>query len=126
MSEKKIIKVFDILGDEVTAAEAMRREFLPAYTRHCHYRFAVDDVGVLFVLNSFNNGVRVSGAYRYEILGPKAEPALKPCPFCGNDDVELGKISGLIICRKCGANFYNPPTGDDELAKDWNRRACDF
>jgi Lar family restriction alleviation protein len=123
MSEKKIIKVFDILGDEVTAAVVVRRESLTAYTRYCHYRFAVDSEGILFVVDNFDNNIRIPGAYRYEILGTETKPVLKPCPFCGNDDIDLGGISGLIICRKCGANFYNSDMGDDALVKDWNRRA---
>jgi hypothetical protein len=110
--------VLDILGDEVTAAEVIRREFLPAYTRHCYYRFAVDSEGVLFVLNNFDNNFYISGAYRYEILCPETKPVLKPCPFCGNDDVELARISGLIICRKCNISFCGPDTGDDALVKD--------
>lgn len=48
---------------------------------------------------------------------------LKPCPFCGSNDVTLEETyeSGYVRCRSCGAESgfrYS----HDEAAAAWNRR----
>lgn len=51
---------------------------------------------------------------------------LKPCPFCGNEDLliavddEVG--STKIICQRCMGMVDNLGT-EDETIKAWNRRA---
>ena len=55
---------------------------------------------------------------------------LKPCPFCGSDDVALdefayrigdGEWESKVICYECHANtgFYTK----QEAVEAWNRRA---
>lgn len=48
---------------------------------------------------------------------------LKPCPFCGSDDLEsLGSVDGEFIACQCGA--YGPMEMISELAViSWNNRA---
>lgn len=60
---------------------------------------------------------------------------LKPCPFCGSDQLEFDPDTQCIICEKCGGFGPNPT---EEVAKDdtltdeqlqehaaaiWNKRA---
>ena len=50
---------------------------------------------------------------------------LKPCPFCGSDDVDLQcyEDDGFhVVCGKCGGNMpgWDDP---DEAIEAWNRRA---
>lgn len=56
-----------------------------------------------------------------------SEIELKPCPFCGSDDVVFG--AGLddeyyVECWDCGAKIetYN---GIEDAVKTWNTRAID-
>lgn len=51
------------------------------------------------------------------------EIKLKPCPFCGSNDVTVEETyaSGYVRCRSCGAEGgfrYS----HDEAAAAWNRR----
>lgn len=55
---------------------------------------------------------------------------LKPCPFCGDDDIDFyGVRDGLqLVCKKCHVSFvrYNGPpnnTAQDRLITAWNTRA---
>lgn len=49
---------------------------------------------------------------------------LKPCPFCGGDDLRYMFYGGCTVvhCAYCG---IDGPVGadDDEAAEKWNRRA---
>ena len=52
---------------------------------------------------------------------------LKPCPFCGCDDIGIwendeGYIGYQVYCESCGsmADSYDTPK---EAIKAWNRRA---
>ena len=48
---------------------------------------------------------------------------LKPCPFCGSDDLSEGPHSPYIICNGCGA--FGPGNSDvthEEAIKAWNTR----
>lgn len=59
---------------------------------------------------------------------------LKPCPFCGSDDVQINKGATwghAVHCNNCGADviFWGLLHCDnldydysDELASEWNRR----
>ena len=52
---------------------------------------------------------------------------LKPCPFCGCEDIEVIKDNEVIIeryvaiCGHCYAQLYRP--NQKEAIEDWNRRA---
>ena len=52
---------------------------------------------------------------------------LKPCPFCGSDDLEMeGSImsSYYVRCRKCGAGGgVMFPDNEENAVKMWNARA---
>ena len=60
---------------------------------------------------------------------------LKPCPFCGSNDIEMfasvketengySTNGRAIECKKCGLIVGNPYYSDDYLVADaWNRRA---
>lgn len=51
---------------------------------------------------------------------------LKPCPFCGSEDVYL-RVEGVVICNDCDArgsdstNFFDPVCPMDL----WNKRPGD-
>lgn len=51
---------------------------------------------------------------------------LKPCPFCGSDDVICGRFEDVyyVECLYCGAKVetYN---GLEDAAAGWNARAID-
>lgn len=55
-------------------------------------------------------------------------PKLKPCPFCGSDDVatSVGGDGWAVICKDCWA--IGPecseasPWGEEKCAEYWNRR----
>ena len=57
---------------------------------------------------------------------------LKPCPFCGNADLEIIDNSSdeeedyLICCEGCGGAFMASndamPVSKEELIEKWNRR----
>lgn len=51
------------------------------------------------------------------------EIKLKPCPFCGSDDVVLDETytSGYVRCRVCGAEG-GLRYSHDEAAAAWNSR----
>ena len=63
-----------------------------------------------------------------------SEIKLKPCPFCGSDDVQINKGAmwgHAVHCNHCGADVIfwgllhcDNPNYDysDELASNWNRR----
>ena len=48
---------------------------------------------------------------------------LKPCPFCGSDDVVVEETytSGYVRCRDCGAEGGFRYSHDEAVAA-WNRR----
>ena len=48
------------------------------------------------------------------------ETTLKPCPFCGNDDISYDKSRGTAYCTECMAGAANMRA---MLVEDWNRRA---
>lgn len=55
---------------------------------------------------------------------------LKPCPFCGSDDIDYGIMSGTmkgfdyIQCQNCGAEIRSINNGKYiEAIEAWNRRA---
>lgn len=53
---------------------------------------------------------------------------LKPCPFCGTDDVCLGATESraykefYIYCTKCCVEGPHAPT-PDKADENWNKRA---
>lgn len=54
---------------------------------------------------------------------------LKPCPFCGSDDIDYGIMSGTmkgfdyIQCQNCGAEIRSINNGKYiEAIEAWNRR----
>lgn len=51
---------------------------------------------------------------------------LNPCPFCGEDDMEIRvDDEGLpyIYCYGCDSVYYNDNSNDaKDLVKRWNRR----
>lgn len=49
---------------------------------------------------------------------------LKPCPFCGSDEIVLGKGLFAVMCLGCGVitKYYNT---EKEAIAAWNRRASD-
>lgn len=67
--------------------------------------------------------------------------ALKPCPFCGGTNIQLGAFSisadCFIVCDDCGASIEKTVAWDNMtmeehdqkcrgvLAEAWNRRAED-
>lgn len=51
------------------------------------------------------------------------EIEVKPCPFCGSEDVRHDSAMGFpyLFCAKCDA--YGPPAQSDAHAVEaWNRR----
>ena len=46
---------------------------------------------------------------------------LKPCPFCGGDEIHDLSGNEGIICRSCGVQVLSARTMSDHAA--WNRRA---
>ena len=53
---------------------------------------------------------------------------LKPCPFCGSNDIAfdfgLGRGVAYAYCCNCGAETITRASAS-EAANDWNRRAID-
>jgi Lar family restriction alleviation protein len=52
---------------------------------------------------------------------------LKPCPFCGNKDIQCcldGYGNHWVDCE-CGANLTASYATEKEAIEDWNRRAHD-
>ena len=58
---------------------------------------------------------------------------MKPCPFCGSDDVGYGygtrpdgRELAMIACSNCGANgpvrTYESGGDDDEAEASWDKR----
>ena len=57
---------------------------------------------------------------------------LKPCPFCGGDDLDVTVgtpdregIPTLITCAECGAGgpwVYQSPMQSEDACNEWNRR----
>lgn len=51
------------------------------------------------------------------------ETVLKPCPFCGNEEVEMLECVGtsIMCCPKC---YTTGPEGNtvEEAIEKWNRR----
>jgi len=48
--------------------------------------------------------------------------ALKPCPFCGNENIERKKKA--CRCLECGCEgpYTSEDIYDDQCEKDWNNR----
>lgn len=47
---------------------------------------------------------------------------LKPCPFCGNNDISTA-CDNCIECSDCGANIvFEEEESFTEMVKAWNRR----
>lgn len=48
---------------------------------------------------------------------------LKPCPFCGEDNLEIivYSLGCFVLCPGCGVATVNRPT-KKEAADVWNRR----
>lgn len=64
--------------------------------------------------------------------GKKLVMEIKPCPFCGDDDIFICKKyddNGIwhgwqIVCPNCDLVVYSQDHENKrELVKDWNRRA---
>ncbi len=54
-----------------------------------------------------------------------SEIKLKPCPFCGSDNVDIYKHKNenkCVVCYKCYSGSGNYMT-DDLAVEAWNRRA---
>lgn len=53
---------------------------------------------------------------------------LKPCPFCGSEDIAfdfgIGRGVAYAYCCNCGAESMTRASAS-EAAKDWNRRVID-
>lgn len=53
---------------------------------------------------------------------------LKPCPFCGSEDIAfdfgIGRGVAYAYCCNCGAESISRASAS-EAANDWNRRAID-
>ncbi len=47
-------------------------------------------------------------------------PELKPCPFCGSDDVELHG-DAWVTCEDCGAETIYCETPEEAIGH-WNKR----
>lgn len=44
---------------------------------------------------------------------------IKPCPFCGSEDVKYNSLAGCVMCKDCYS--YGPNTAKEENAvKKWN------
>lgn len=44
---------------------------------------------------------------------------IKPCPFCGSEDVKYNSLAGCVICKAC--HSYGPNAAKEENAvKKWN------
>ena len=57
------------------------------------------------------------------------ELKLKPCPFCGSDDLGMNGGSEYVFCRGCGAEGAWNDDNVEEAIAAWNRRApcaCDI
>ena len=52
---------------------------------------------------------------------------IKPCPFCGSEDVEVFSNYGryFVTCCDCGSEGPNKE-GKEEAIKGWNQRPYDF
>lgn len=52
------------------------------------------------------------------------EQTLKPCPFCGSDDLDImgDSVSGYIRCISCDSESGLHDNTDDAIAA-WNQRA---
>ena len=48
---------------------------------------------------------------------------LRPCPFCGSEDVE--NTGNYVKCRNCLADGPFNYTNVDEAAENWNTRTTD-
>jgi len=55
--------------------------------------------------------------------------ALKPCPFCGSDNLKFNKCASMIYCLNCGARnpriskFLKDVTEEEATILSWNTRA---
>jgi Lar family restriction alleviation protein len=53
--------------------------------------------------------------------------SLKPCPFCGNDDLYVREDVGYptlytINCKKCSASILQVDTSKKQIIDAWNTR----
>ena len=56
-------------------------------------------------------------------LGVCEKQKLKPCPFCGSDNVELHRNIEYVLCTKCGARGTPFDGHPADAVESWNRRA---
>lgn len=88
--------------------------------------FPNDDFGKIIRCISRTPTADVVEVRRYK--KERVVDTLKPCPFCGGDNVEIrtddNGISWYIFCNDCGLIAGYSMTKVD-LAKIWNRRAKD-
>ena len=47
---------------------------------------------------------------------------LKPCPFCGSNEIYSSPHIALIVCKKCRCWGPNTGTTEAEAVSAWNRR----
>ena len=49
---------------------------------------------------------------------------MKPCPFCGSEDVSFGKLEDIcyVECWDCSASIETY-SGIEDAVKKWNRQA---
>ena len=47
---------------------------------------------------------------------------LKPCPFCGSNEIYSSPNIALIMCKKCRCWGPNTGTTAAEAVSAWNRR----
>ena len=60
------------------------------------------------------------------MIDPTSDPtAIRPCPFCGSNDIITTCVDGPewnVMCRKCCSSSHWDQTEDGAIAA-WNRRA---
>lgn len=48
---------------------------------------------------------------------------LKPCPFCGGEEVRITHHGGFGVNCLCGGMFYDSDDTAEEARKGWNKRS---
>ena len=66
----------------------------------------------------------------FKTLQNSSDEELKPCPFCGSEDIQhsYGQIDGnvrgyTILCRDCG--YHVEDCEDESAVEKWNRRVSE-